>query len=65
MGKNKGRPMTWEECMAAIRAGLKLAEVPCGSYPTPEGWEAERLDNTRVVQKAYRALGQINNGADE
>ena len=56
MGKPKF--MSSEECFAAIRQALKLAEVPCNAYPTPEGWERERAENTRIVQRAYRALDQ-------
>jgi hypothetical protein len=57
MGKHKH--MTLEECLVAIRAALKLAEIPCNDYPTPEGWAREQLENTRIVQKAYCALDTI------
>jgi hypothetical protein len=57
MGQSK--LMTYVECCAAIRLALKLAEIPCNDYPTPEGWAREQLENTRIVQKAYRALRQL------
>ena len=50
---------------AAVKSGLKLAEVVCGAYPTPEGCEAERRKNTRVVQAAYRALDELLSKAKE
>lgn len=45
-----------DDCFVALRQAVKLAEVPCGPYPTSEGWEGERLANTRMVMKAYRAI---------
>jgi len=47
------------ECYTAIFKALEIAEIPCGSYPTPEGWEDERREKYKAVQRAYRALAQL------
>lgn len=51
----KRQPATAESHLA-IEAALALADIPCRGYPTPEGWEERRLENTRTVRAARLAL---------